>query len=184
MKTLYVLAASALATLIAPAASAATVVPCSNSDIAPSAQACVGFESGDLLNSANVDAQTSALKQLGLDWTGAIVASISPLNGATSFSFGKTLMEGVSYIGVHYGNGQDGPGQGTAFYRFDAGTDLPTITLNYAASSNAVLYSTGAMAAAVPEPATWAMMLVGVGMMGFAMRRRQKNVTTTVAYAA
>ena len=39
-------------------------------------------------------------------------------------------------------------------------------------------------AAAVPEPATWAMMLVGIGMMGFAMRRRKKNVTTTVSYAA
>ena len=38
--------------------------------------------------------------------------------------------------------------------------------------------------AAVPEPATWATMLVGFGMMGFALRRRQRNVTTTVAYAA
>jgi PEP-CTERM motif len=27
---------------------------------------------------------------------------------------------------------------------------------------------------AVPEPATWAMMLIGVGAVGFAMRRRQK----------
>lgn len=36
--------------------------------------------------------------------------------------------------------------------------------------------------AAVPEPATWAMMIVGFGMMGFAMRRRG-NVKTTIAYA-
>jgi len=37
---------------------------------------------------------------------------------------------------------------------------------------------------AVPEPATWAMMILGMGMIGFAMRRRQRTVTTTVAYAA
>lgn len=36
--------------------------------------------------------------------------------------------------------------------------------------------------AAVPEPASWAMMLVGFGAMGFAMRRRK--VSTTVSYAA
>lgn len=35
---------------------------------------------------------------------------------------------------------------------------------------------------AVPELATWAMMLVGFGTVGFAMRRRQK-VTTLVSYA-
>ncbi len=35
---------------------------------------------------------------------------------------------------------------------------------------------------AVPEPATWAMMLVGFGMVGFAMRKRS-NVRTTVSYA-
>jgi hypothetical protein len=35
---------------------------------------------------------------------------------------------------------------------------------------------------AVPEPATWAMMLLGFGMIGFAMRKRS-NVRTTVSYA-
>jgi len=34
---------------------------------------------------------------------------------------------------------------------------------------------------AVPEPATWAMMLLGFGMVGFALRKR--NVRTTVRYA-
>ena len=36
-------------------------------------------------------------------------------------------------------------------------------------------------AGAVPEPATWAMMLLGFGMVGFAMRKRS-NVRTKVSY--
>jgi hypothetical protein len=36
-------------------------------------------------------------------------------------------------------------------------------------------------AAAVPEPATWAMMLVGFGMMGAAMRYRRRSTTTVYA---
>lgn len=39
-----------------------------------------------------------------------------------------------------------------------------------------------AVAGAVPEPATWAMMLMGFGGIGFALRRRS-TVRTTVAYA-
>ena len=37
--------------------------------------------------------------------------------------------------------------------------------------------------AAVPEPATWAMMLVGCGSVGAAMRRRKSKVATNVSYA-
>lgn len=49
--------------------------------------------------------------------------------------------------------------------------------LNFA--TNVTLVTTGS---AVPETATWAMMLAGFGMIGFAARRRS-NVKTTVAYA-
>jgi hypothetical protein len=35
---------------------------------------------------------------------------------------------------------------------------------------------------AVPEPATWAMMLIGFGLIGFVARRARK-VKTTVLYA-
>lgn len=36
--------------------------------------------------------------------------------------------------------------------------------------------------AAVPEPATWAMMLIGFGAIGFAMRRRKQNVKVRYAF--
>ena len=38
------------------------------------------------------------------------------------------------------------------------------------------------LAAAVPEPATWGMMILGMGVIGVALRRRQK-VATRVSYA-
>ena len=46
-----------------------------------------------------------------------------------------------------------------------------------------VIASSTAVAAAVPEPAGWAMMILGMGAVGFAMRRRQK-IATRVSYTA
>ena len=37
--------------------------------------------------------------------------------------------------------------------------------------------------AVVPEPATWAFMILGFGLVGGAMRSRKANVTTRIAYA-
>lgn len=37
--------------------------------------------------------------------------------------------------------------------------------------------------AAVPEPATWLTMILGFGMVGGALRRRQRNLATTVRFA-
>lgn len=37
--------------------------------------------------------------------------------------------------------------------------------------------------AAVPEPATWAMMLIGFGMIGFSMRRARRKTNAVLAIA-
>lgn len=47
---------------------------------------------------------------------------------------------------------------------------------------NANFSTTPYVVPVVPEPATWAMMIAGFGMVGFAMRRRN-NVRSTVSYS-
>jgi hypothetical protein len=61
------------------------------------------------------------------------------------------------------------------FYEFDFGSSsVAGITLGEPGFSNAVLYTTTPVRG-VPEPATWAMMLLGFGGIGMAMRRGRKQ---------
>jgi len=170
-------AASAVAMLAA--ASAANATACANNDISPAALSCVGFYSGNVLSGspADINTQYAALASLGFTWDKNWNA-LTPLQlgGSHTVNFPGT-MYGISYVGVHFGNGQGGPGNGTAFYKIDAGAGLDSFTLRYNASSNAVLYSTGAPPPpGVPEPATWALMIGGFGMVGATLRRRRAVV--------
>ncbi|QQV78393.1 PEP-CTERM sorting domain-containing protein [Sphingomonas aliaeris] len=85
-----------------------------------------------------------------------VIAANDDLQGSLALSgFTQTLLAGTVYTAVI-----------TGFNNFDFGTYQLTI-------SNA---------AAVPEPATWGMMLAGFGMVGFGMRRRAKP-SVRVTYA-
>lgn len=66
---------------------------------------------------------------------------------------------------------------------FPGATTFDGRTANFAFDALNVGEATGPGLGAVPEPATWAMMIVGFGAVGGAMRRRKSKVTTTVAYA-
>ena len=151
---------------------------CATTDISLTALSCTGFISGNLINSSpsDVAAQKAALATLGLDWTGGTVASFQNLSGATTINFAQQLT-GLTYIGVHYGNGNGGPGNATAFYVLDAAQGINQLHLSFGASSNFVVYVTGipdGAPGAAPEPATWAMMVGGFGMVGGALRSRKR----------
>lgn len=133
--------------------------------------------------------------------------TISSLNGATHIDFTQnpfnTTLNGWTLIGMHYGAGQGSPGNGmgpavgnpnkpkdkpkpsnvdtSAFYYFFAGKNTGSIDLNWQASSNLTLFSTGA--GGVPEPATWALMILGFGGIGTAMRRNKAKVRVNYALA-
>jgi hypothetical protein len=172
-------AVSSLAFAAAPAHAAlvSNGTICANNDISPTASDCAGFYDGNLLNQGgtHIQDQKDALSLLGFSWDGnfAAVEKISGLGGSKTVDF-ATALNGISFLGFHFGNGKGGPGEGTAFYKLDAGTNLDQILLKYSASSDAVLYSTGA----VPEPATWGMMLLGIGLIGGVMRRRQRQAVS------
>lgn len=168
---------------------------CALSDITPNASDCAGFSGGNLLSNATVAQQQTALADIGFTWDGdfGAVTKIASLNGATTVDFGKTLF-GDTFVGLHFGNGAGLGGQATAFYKFDAGsTGIAGFLLGIAqGSSGAVLYSTGTAPVlppidgggggglgAVPEPATWAMLMIGFGLAGTAMRRRGTMATVS-----
>lgn len=73
--------------------------------------------------------------------------------------------------------GQMGVVTGLDLAAFDAiGWNLSTAaTANYRRSTSDIFF------AAVPEPATWAMMIAGFGMVGASMRRRKPKVTVSYA---
>ncbi len=171
------LAAPAQATVLPP-----VTVACNSSDFTGATiLGCEGFYSGNLLNSANTSTDEAALALLGFTWDGSTtVETISGLGGANP-TFSPTL-SGITYIGVHYGNGGGSP-DGTAFFEIDAAPGTTALTLNppFVATSNLVVYSTGG-GGGVPEPATWAMMLVGFGGLGALLRhRRHQNAIAATA---
>jgi len=176
---------------------------CSLSLPTPDAIDCAGYFTGNILNGSSEDVLNQQNAIASLDgpfvWDGnwsAMDASVSPdlvitaLTGGNQLNFGTTLF-GLTIIGAHFGNifGEtDDPDVGnvSVFWLFDFGTTgVSGVTLdNVEGFSNAALYSTGPEGtprSVVPEPATWAMMLLGFGAAGYALRRRRKVLLTQVA---
>jgi hypothetical protein len=102
-----------------------------------------------------------------------VLAALSNLNGTSTLTFSTITLSGLTVLGAHFGNNIDSDVNNvTAFWLVNV-TDPHTITLaNGQGSSNAQIFATGG---AVPEPATWAMMLLGFGGIGMAMRRGRKQ---------
>ena len=144
----------------------------------PAANACYGFVSGNVLDNspADVTIQTTALASFGLTFTNFNdYLKIIP-SDPSFLDFGQPLY-GDTVIGIHFGNGS-GVGNSTGFFRFDFTSAVNGITLNIPAVSDVVLYKTTTVpTTAVPEPETWAMMLLGFGAIGFAARRTRRKRT-------
>jgi hypothetical protein len=191
MKTKYFAAALAAVSAIAmtaPASAALTLgsTACALTDISPAASACTGWYTGNLVagSPAAKNDQAAALNALlGVStFTGSTLTwleTLPSLSGSTA-NF-ATALYGKTVVAFHAGAATGEPTgvgyNGTAFYAFDAGNlvgGLDLIGFNRAGLSNARLYSTEKyVMMAVPEPATWGMMIAGFGLVGTSLRRRK-----------
>jgi len=175
----------------APASAALTLIPgfpCDKTTTDPDAIACAGSYAGNLNNAADIADLNAALDALmGGSYDPNLVYTQSVDDTKALFdedggvlSFTDTLF-GVNILSIHFGGAgfyPPGTGGGTILYLFDFGTEgADSITLNQDGWSNTILIGGGS----VPEPATWAMMLMGFGAAGYAIRRRRKALLTQVA---
>jgi hypothetical protein len=104
--------------------------------------------------------------ELSLFGTGTVNFTLTD-DAGTNFFFSGLLGTGENKFGFEAINGQS----------------ISNLLFNVTGGSvtNVRQVRIGQNAAAVPEPATWAMMLLGFGAVGYSTRRRRKSVLTQIA---
>lgn len=156
-------------------------------DTSPASIQCAGYFDGNVLNDGNsmisgytnnLDVIAAAVAALGGTFSGTLTSYTggTVVGDINAFLGAPNGFTGVQIIGIHYGQGSAGTdstvGNVTAFYKIDFGSTPTKLAVNLNGLSNAYLFTS---VPGVPEPATWAMMLLGFGGIGMAMRRRRKE---------
>ena len=199
MKRTFTLALAAAATFAAAAPAHAALtsagVACKPSDVSPDADKCSGWWVGNLLQygkdapkkgtNAAYDAQQDAVKalfdDLGFPWTGkTVIQNLGDLSGTGGVIDFTGVLSGKTIIGIHRGNAGVGDKSQTAFFLWNNLKPSDKISLDLGGLSGSNLYLTS-FTTAVPEPATWLLMIAGVGLVGWQLRRRRQTVKVSYA---
>jgi hypothetical protein len=182
---------TSIAALALMAATPSYAASCdASADVNPDALFCVAVDgninsnsNNDELNAALDDLSTLAGHDLGdvnfLDVSGTKFEGDLDANGLLEFA--NTLF-GEQVISIHFGEaggGTPGGGGDTVLYLFDFGAGgADSINIIRQGFSNSIIITPPG---GVPEPGTWAMMLLGFGAAGFALRRRRTPRLAQVA---
>lgn len=186
MRKLVILLAASTAAVIAMPASAATEIANLGVIVVPPTQT---FSPGITFGAsgANTGLYQFTVSQNNTQVTSSFTNSAIGSTGLFSFQT-IGLYSGLGTSGTLLQSGTVGATNGFQFaalnpYTLTAGT----YTVAYTGTATGAPAGVGSnfvfSAAAVPEPASWLMMIAGVGMVGFGLRRRNSNVKTTVSFA-
>lgn len=161
-----------------PAAAIDVFSPCDATRPVPDASACAGYFEDNLLGGGpKIALQNEALDMLvggdfaDIDWTAVEGTKDFFSIGGSILTFDEALL-GEQIIGIHFGGAGEFSQSVTVFYLFNFASPTASIDLNQQGFSDAVLYTAANF---IPEPTTWAMMLLGLGAIGLAVRRRRKR---------
>lgn len=127
-------------------------------------------QSGGLIQTLNLNAGSYRLS-----WLDAGRADGDLGNQTYTVSMDGNLIATDSVI-----TGQAFSGKSQTFSVSDSGSHVLAYTALVSAGDNTAFID-GVSVVAVPEPATWAMMLLGFGMVGVGLRYRRKSTTARVA---
>ncbi|MBU3079499.1 PEPxxWA-CTERM sorting domain-containing protein [Sphingomonas quercus] len=141
------------------------------------------------LNNSNAVYTADALAALGLNGASlqSAIQSVGSGYTPTSFTTGGNLY-GDIYVGLHFGGGK-GKNAGylandTVYLHIlaDAGGVSAIAANSGKAYSGGYLFASGApTTSAVPEPATWVMLMLGFGLVGATVRGRRKALSAVTA---
>lgn len=141
-----------------------------------------GFASYLAVKTAGTAAVRTVFGSPSTDFTnrGTVVYDMNTLGG-----FGKVK----DLTSIPYTNGENFLGlrvtsAGKDYYGYAFSTDTVLNRIGFETLANTGITAiTGDPAAAVPEPAGWALMITGFGAIGYAMRRRTSLANVTLRYA-
>lgn len=152
---------------------------------------CYGRFDGNVLNNASNSSINDALGALGYVGPSIVYSSVAAANKLelddafgdapnAPVNFPGSLLNGTIYVGIHSGGGGAlGVGNSTTFYRINA-VNLDSFVFDPQGISTATLIAS--VETPVPEPSTWAMMLLGFGIVGGAMRAVKRRQKCSVSY--
>lgn len=140
----------------------------------------LGSGSGNLTTVGDASQGFSEITSLSGVFAGGSISLLAPGLYPTGFANDNLFTATAPFFNSN-GLSFSANGSNYNLYRNGSNVQLCGVTAECTLASSTTFSAT--LAPAVPEPGTWAMMLLGFGMVGFGLRSRRGKVTIKVNYA-